>query len=310
MSCERLGTVPPNGGMDKTLQQQFQQVQSAAPASVHAELAGLISVMLRSRKIARPPHGQSLSGIYQDLYDRLWQQLEADLTPLPTRGPADLRQWASETVQQASCTILTDDSLKALALEAQRHPASSPLRRHALVQLVEAIRLAGRLAKPHRAKFAPQFYDLLYDDAVNQTLAYVCRRIDTYDPTRGQAQKFMNWVNFRLDRMVIECRRATSDFDTESLPNLNDLDALPQPESADSLTDTVRDYIQSDPEGLFQQTHVRNRPDATFQAIALARFSNESWEDISARLDVKIPTLSSFFQRCCQKFSAQFQTLL
>lgn len=296
--------------MDTALAQQFQQVQSAAPASVHAELTGLIQLMLRSRKIARPPQGQPLSGLYQTLYEQLQQQLEANLAPFPTHTPANLRQWVSETVHQASREVLTDDTLKALALEAQCHPADSPLRRHALVQLVESIRLSGRLAKPHRAKFAPHFYDLLYDDAVNQTLAYVCRRIDTYDPARGQAQKFMNWVNFRLDRMVIECRRAASDFDTESLPNLNDLDALPQPEPADSLTDTVRDYIQSDPEGLFQQTHVRNRPDATFQAIALARFADESWEDISARFDIKIPTLSSFFQRCCQKFAQQFQTLL
>ncbi|MEO0645733.1 MAG: hypothetical protein AAFZ17_06230 [Cyanobacteria bacterium J06650_10] len=275
----------------------------------------LINLMLRSRKIGRPPLGQSLTGIHQHIYQSLHQQLTA-LLPTALKAISEsaltepLSLWTQRLLSQATQQILTDDMLKSLALEAQRQPKNSASRRHTLVQLIEAIRIYGRLAKPHRTKFSPQFYDLLYEDALNQTFAYVCRKIDTYDPDRGKKQKFMNWVNFRLDKMIIECRRAFGDRDTQALPNLNDLDRLPQPEPDDSLADTVRDYIRADPEHLFTQTHIRNRPDASFQVIALARFSGQSWEALATQFEIKIPTLSSFFQRCCQKFSPQFQTLL
>lgn len=298
--------------IDVPLEKLVQLVRQGA--SLDEQMAAqkeVVKVLLRSRKVGRSPFRQPLTGIYQVIYERLSQQLHADLaSALHSHTLTDPTRWVSGLLHQATQSTLTDDLLKALALEAQSHPPSSVLRQHALVQLVEAIRLSGRLARPHRTKFSPPFYALLYEDAVNQTLAYVCRRIDTYDPNRGKARKFMNWVNFRLDRKVIDCRRAFSDRNTQSLPNLNDLDALPQPEPAESLADAVRAYIQADPEQIFQQAHIRKRPDANFQVIAIARFSDKSWEDISSDLGIKIPTLSSFFQRCCHKFSAQFQTLL
>ena len=156
----------------------------------------LINLLLRSRKIGRPPLGQALTGIHQHIYQSLHQQLKASL-PAALKGLAEsaltepLSLWAPRLLSQATQQILTDDILKSLALEAQRQPENSAPRRHALVQLIEAIRIYGRLAKPHRAKFSPQFYDLLYDDALNQTFAYVCRKIDTYDPDRGKKQKFI-----------------------------------------------------------------------------------------------------------------------
>ncbi|MEM9162611.1 MAG: hypothetical protein AAGC54_06020, partial [Cyanobacteria bacterium P01_F01_bin.4] len=96
----------------------------------------------------------------------------------------------------------------------------------------------------------------------------------------------------------------------QELPNLNDLERLPQPDATPSLASDVRDYIAADKNDLFKSAHVRNHPEATFQAIALARFADQSWDDISAQFGIKIPTLSSFFQRCCDKFSEHFQELL
>lgn len=271
----------------------------------------LVDTMMRSRKVGRPPRGKPLAGIYKDICDRIRQQLMELLQDCLDKGLLQPDPtWGYQLRAQATQTALTDPLLKGLALEAQGQPNPSALRQHALLQLVEAIRACGRLAHPHRAKFTPSFYKLLHEEAVNRTLVYVCQKIDTYDPNRGQAQKFMNWVNFRLDRMVIECRRQFSDRDTQELPNLNDLERLSQPEPKSSLATDVREYIANDPEGVFQSTHIRKRPDASFQAIALARFNDQSWEEISTQFDIKIPTLSSFFQRCCDKFSDQFQALL
>ena len=271
----------------------------------------LVDMMMRSRKVGRPPRGEPLAGIYKEICDRIRQQLTQLLQDCLDKGLLQTdTTWGYQLRTQATQTALTDPLLKGLALEAQSQPNPSSLRQHALLQLVEAIRACGRLAHPHRAKFAPSFYTLLYEEAVNRTLVYVCQKIDTYDPNRGQAQKFMNWVNFRLDRMVIECRRQFSDRNTQELPNLNDLERLSQPEPQSSLAKEVREYIAADRDNLFKSTHIRKRPDASFQAIALARFADQSWEEISAQFNIKIPTLSSFFQRCCDKFSENFQELL
>lgn len=298
--------------METQLEQLIQQIQQADSTTRSQLIAALAELLLKSRKVGRSPQGQPLTGIYRELRDRIYQQLLQDLPPaLETYSPSlSASEWASPLQRQAVRKVLDDDQLKQLALEAQKHPLQSALRRHALVQLVEAIRLSGRLARPHRGKFSPQFYDLLYEEAVNRTLAYLCRQIDSYDPERGQNKKFMNWVNFRLDRTLIECRQEFSDRNTQYLPNLQDLDSLPQPEPASCLLDDIRDYIQTDPDGAFRSTHVKDYPNVTFQAIALARLEGKSWEEISTDHSLKISTLSSFYQRWCNKFSAKFQELL
>lgn len=276
-------------------------------------MGALAERLLRSRKIGRAPRGEPLAGIYKGVSDRLRDELLIQLPHALTHYPAEwgsARDWGQDLVNQASRAVLDDALLKQLALEAQSHLDQLPLRQHALMQLVEGIRLSGRLARPHRHKFSPQFYDLLYEEAVNRTLTYVCRRIETYDPERGEKQKFMNWVNFRLDRMIIECRREFGDSMAEEIPCLDDLDLeiVAQPEEPDSLVDKVRECIERDVENVFASAHIRSRPDASFQVIALARFEGKSWEHISQELSIKIPTLSSFFQRCCQKFTPIFQS--
>ncbi|MEO1508665.1 MAG: hypothetical protein AAFU84_13575 [Cyanobacteria bacterium J06633_23] len=297
--------------MESNFKQLVLTLQGQLPGVDEDIASELVDTMMRSRKVGRPPRGQPLTGIYREICDRIRQHLTQLLQDCIEKGRLDpAPTWGYQLRAQATQAALTDPLLKGLALEAQRQPNPSGLRQHALLQLVEAIRACGRLARPHRAKFTPSFYTLLYEEAVNRTLVYVCQKIDTYDPNRGQAQKFMNWVNFRLDRMVIECRRQFSDRDTQELPNLNDLERLSQPEPQSSLASDVRDYIAADPEDVFKSTHIRKCPEASFQAIALARFSDQSWDEISNQFGIKIPTLSSFFQRCCDKFSDQFQQLL
>ncbi|MEO0434256.1 MAG: hypothetical protein AAF151_21440 [Cyanobacteria bacterium J06656_5] len=297
--------------MESNFKQLILTLQGQLPGVDEGIASELVDMMMRSRKVGRPPRGQPLTGIYQEICDRIRQHLTQLLQDCIEKGLLDPDPtWGYQLRTQATQAALSDPLLKRLALEAQRQPNPSGLRQHALLQLVEAIRACGRLARPHRAKFTPSFYTLLYEEAVNRTLVYVCQKIDTYDPNRGQAQKFMNWVNFRLDRMVIECRRQFSDRDTQELPNLNDLERLSQPEPTSSLANDVRDYIAADPEDVFKSTHIRKCPEASFQAIALARFGDQSWEEISNQFGIKIPTLSSFFQRCCDKFSDQFQQLL
>jgi len=296
--------------MDERLTQLIQDAQQRIQEGQPPALGPLVDEMLRSRPIGRALPGQPLSGVYQQIFERAQTQLlevigEALERHNPVRESA--REWAIALQTQALKQILDDAQLKQLALEAQRHPPKSLERQHALTQLVTAIKLSGRLARPHRNTFTPSFYELLYEEAVNRTLTYICYAIDKYEPERGN-QKFMNWVNFRLERVMIDCRHEFSDRDTTELPNLNDLENLTRPaEVEDSPAQLLREYIEQDTDQIFAQTHIRDRPDANFRYIALERLNDKSWEDISKLLDIKIPTLSSFFQRCCQKFAPQFQ---
>lgn len=301
--------------MESELEQLLRQAQQASDQTDRAEtISSLTAKLMRSIFLGRPFKGEPQNAAYQDLRDRIQVHLQIAVTAAVDqyqRERDQVREWSQAVQAAAFRDALDDDQLKQLALEAQQHPARSPQRQHALAQLIEAIRRSGRLARPHRSKFTPTFYDLLYEEAVNQTLTYVCRKIETYDSERGTAQKFMNWVNFRLDRQIIECRRDFDEQDVQELPNLNDLEAIaaPNPEPP-SLAHEVQDYIAADPEGVFRSTHIRHHPEAHFQAIALARLADRSWEDIACEFTIKVPTLSSFFQRCCEKFAPQFQRLL
>ncbi|HEY9668328.1 MAG TPA: hypothetical protein V6C91_16070 [Coleofasciculaceae cyanobacterium] len=298
--------------MDERIEQLVKEAQGYAPETEERQLAltQLVNEILRSRKIARPPIGQPLFGVYQEIYEQAQQQLlhkvgEELNNYNPTRTP--VRTWVNTLRTHAFRTVLDDVQLKKLALEAQRHPPHTELRQHALGELIEAIRLSGKLSRPHRTRFSPQFYSLLYEEAVNKTLIYVCRKIDNYDPERGQEKKFMTWVNFRLDRVILETSREFRDPNITDLPSLTGLEERWQSDESPSLFDKVRESIEEDANNLFKQTHIRNRSDANFQAIALARFSGKSWEEISDEFKIPLPTLSSFFQRCCDKFRSQFR---
>jgi DNA-directed RNA polymerase specialized sigma24 family protein len=69
----------------------------------------------------------------------------------------------------------------------------------------------------------------------------------------------------------------------------------------------MRQCLEDDTNNIFKNEYIRNCPKANFRDIALATFSGKSWEEISQEMDVKISTLSSFFQRSCKKFAPQFQ---
>jgi DNA-directed RNA polymerase specialized sigma24 family protein len=300
---------------NQTIEQLIQQLvvsrqqPNVRTSQQQAIVAQIVEEKLRSRPICRPRRGKVLFGVYQEIYEQLKQQLTIDFwekletNNLPTR---EEKQWAISIRNLAIKKVLDDFRLKSLGLAAQKYPVNSELRRYALGELIEAIRWSNRLCHPHKEKFSPQFYELIYEEAVLETLIYVCTHIDKYDPERGD-KKFMNWVNFRLDKLVLECRRKFNNIQTQQLPSLKDLDNLVRPQEQPLLSEIVRQYIEEDPKDLCKKIHIKNHAYANFQAIALARFSGKSWEEISQELEIAIPTLSSFFQRCCNKLANQFR---
>ena len=281
----------------------------------------IAAVILRSRPLCSRFKGTPLTGIYQEIYLQVKEQLKNHIYDhlFLLDSAADLNSGFNSKYLSPIylCNLqttlfqknLNDQQLKKMGLAAQSFLVNSELRTYALNELVKAIKLSRRLCKPHAQKFSASLYSILYEEALNETLCYICLNIDLYDPDRGN-KKFMNWVNFKLDKSILKCYEKRLKYSNFEIPSSESLEQIRQPVAAPDLTQILREYLTLDPEQIFRTTYIRNRPDASFSTIALAKFSGQSWEDISRQLKIPIPTLSSFYNRWCRRFTPLLNTEL
>jgi hypothetical protein len=327
-----------------------------------------------------------LSGIYLDIFQAVQQQLQLCVDQNihsynPRRTP--VRDWVNGLRDSAFQKVLDNNSLTRLALEAQQHKPQTQQWQYALRELLNAIRLSGKLSRQH------QFSDV-YEDAVTRTLLWVCQNLLAYNPSKG---KFLAWVNFRLDIILREIKQEYKDPFVQSIEgkiirkkyqlktiiikthkadvkswlilkikrlisdnslNLNvtfilivlsvlsqliaqnptrgdsllfemskqslsmpsrlhqitgesrTLEDIAQPEEKPFLSETVRQYIESDPTRLCQK-HIKEHPQATFQTIALARLDGKTWKEMSEFFGIGIPALNNFFQRRLRELAPEIR---
>jgi hypothetical protein len=193
-----------------------------------------------------------------------------------------------------------DEYLKQLALTAQQHPRRSRARRQALTRLTQELLNSGRLRHPHPSQFT-EHYQEIYEIAVQNLMLYICANIDKYNPDKAPV---MRWVNFLLERRFFP--EAVSEVmgrnNQKSKENRVEVDAYP------SLSDLVRQSIEEDCNGIFARKHIRGYPQANFKEIFRRRIiERESWEDISNVFEIKVSTLSDFYQRCIKQFSNEIK---
>lgn len=124
-------------------------------------------------------------------------------------------------------------------------------------------------------------------------------------------------ANFLLSQFLIKNPLAANsllyEIVKQSLPSfsqLNNLDDeienIPQETSEESLSEKLREYLESDPNQLLQK-HIRAHPEATFQVIVLKRLEGISWKELSETFQIGIPALSNFFQRHLQKIAPEIR---
>lgn len=204
-----------------------------------------------------------------------------------------------------------DDTLLELVLAAQNHPVGSLERRRTLGQLIRVLRNSNKLVKPMRGHFQG-FYSDVYEEALQRLFFFVFEKIDSYNPERG---KVLQWVNFFLgQRFFIEASRefmptVYKGMDAKSIKKvtLDDLDrkVVPgvQDSSNPSLLEALQDYINSDPDQVFEAAHIDGHPKANLKQIALMRLQGYSWRELSDQFDIPPTSLSSFYQRGIKKFA-------
>lgn len=211
-----------------------------------------------------------------------------------------------------------DQHLKQLAIAAQQQSPKSRERQRALARLINAIQRSKKLVRPRRDQFQG-FYEEIYAEALQRLFSHICNKIDGYNSDRGEV---LQWANFLLNRQFfIEASRELlptvyKGLDPRSIQRmtLEDLDrnnpAEVNPQLVPLPSQQVRECLEEDPECLFQQTYIDRHPAANFQFLAIRRLDGYSWEDLAIELGIRIPTLSSFYQRCLTKFAPKFRTYL
>lgn len=210
-----------------------------------------------------------------------------------------------------------DEQLKLLAVDAQQHPPKTAQRQRSLARLVSLICQSGKLVRPYYGQFQGLYEDI-YAEAKQQLFLYLCTEIDRYNPEL----EVLQWANFLMKkRFFVEASRdamptAPKGIDRSQMKCVT-LDMLDQQISMEerspaitSLSDEVLQCIREDCDGVFQNTHIVKNPNANFQYIALRFLAGYSWKEISEELDVKVVTLSSFYQRCLTKFAPKFKEYL
>lgn len=202
-----------------------------------------------------------------------------------------------------------DEKLEQLVLDAQQHPPQTRQRQMALGKLIHLIQQSGKLYCK-RGQLRPDVYNYLYREALQEVWLDICRNINKYDPAKA---KVMTWVNFLLDKRFIDARDKyymNPKAHITYVPEMADLDRAALSEDAPSLSQEVKRQIEADPEQIFQTKHIQHYPEANFQFLAKRRLSGDSWEKISAELGIKVPTLSTFYQRCCKQFAPKLKEYL
>lgn len=111
-----------------------------------------------------------------------------------------------------------------------------------------------------------------------------------------------NSLVFEMSKEFLSLSSRLHEFANES----KTLEDIAQPEEKPFLSETLRQYIEDDPARLFQK-HIREHPQATFQAIALGRLDGKTWKDMSESLGIGIPALNNFFQRNLRELAPEIR---
>ena len=70
----------------------------------------------------------------------------------------------------------------------------------------------------------------------------------------------------------------------------------------------IIDYLEEDPQNIFSSRCIRGRKDANFREIALLKNRDGlTWQELADKFNIRISTLSDFYQRSLEKFKPYFE---
>ncbi|MEM9217096.1 MAG: hypothetical protein AAGD25_22470 [Cyanobacteria bacterium P01_F01_bin.150] len=115
-----------------------------------------------------------------------------------------------------------------------------------------------------------------------------------------QPQAFDTLLNKMVQATIPSLRREAEEV----------LARIHQPDYQASRGEQMQQYFQDDPEQLCQKA-MRGKPEVTFQAIALLRLDDNSWQDISEHFgEITISSLHTFYKRHLEKIAPQIRAYI
>lgn len=193
-------------------------------------------------------------------------------------------------------------SINRLVAKILTYPPDSAERRRLLNQLVRRVMQSGKLWKEYKP---------YYGDALQQMWEHCLTHLEEYDPSRASV---VTWLNYYLkkrlryfrDRTYRDLNRRATPYTTSENKDLDPLDRVSAPEDIEPILDIWQQtlkWVETDPDGILQETCFRKRPEINAQTLFLKRFPSETpWKDIAADFDLdeaESKDLPKFYNRKC-----------
>lgn len=263
----------------------------------------LVQRALKRRKIARPMRGQSLSGIYLEIYEALEVAIRDTIETSYEEINSSTGYIKNETLNEilTSCypKILTHERLTRLATNLQQQIPRSEEWTYASRELLTAIYASEKLASATSLRIS----ESSYDDVVQEILStWGVQRIHDFDPAMSS---IMTWINRQLQWKKSEVMARLSsvhetsvDFRLEDISDTLSENSISKAPLEDFLRECAETCDHGDCQAVFDK-HMRNRPEVTFRAVFKERYLlGRTWREISLQFGVQnLAALEHFLKR-------------
>ncbi|MFM6324205.1 MAG: pentapeptide repeat-containing protein [Microcystis sp.] len=215
----------------------------------------------------------------------LSEELENDLQQ---RGAINVRLALIEVALNRS-----EQTLQELVRNAQNYPKNSKDRIRCVTKIVREIVgiYKQKIIYPSVSLTSSPLAQEIWNEALQKTLTSVVLNIDEYNP---QESLFLEWVN----GILVQQNSSTIDPYTPIAPS--DVASIENWEH-------LWKVIEQDPRGRFKEKFWQT-PEANFQAIALQRRDNKSWEEIIKFFGLTDNAeIGQFYRECTQDFRGIFE---
>ena len=184
--------------------------------------------------------------------------------------------------------------------EARLSPKDSIARKKAITRIIAAMQQSRKIWRGYGSD------DPFYEDAIAVTWVWFVKHLDEYDSDKAMVLTwFNNYLNFRLwDARILwlkeQCVRAHPQFIGGEW--VDPLDRISAPPDLPPMLDAVLDWMESNRTELCR-IYLQSRPHINCYDLLLHRLpfpeTYLKWEALSSKVDVPVPTLSSFYQAHC-----------
>jgi hypothetical protein len=197
-------------------------------------------------------------------------------------------------------------TLEDLIYNAKQHSFASLERNKILTQI---IRMISPLLR--RSNYPDE------EDARQKALMMFVTYVDRFDPSQHCLVAWLNSCFYyrRLDFIVQRRTQQQNEIPLDSILSPEEKfcqKVMPDLPSRDygscTMLDRVLEWVETDPDGILRQTHLKYHPEINAQVMIVLRLPSTDlpWKAIAAQFNKPLPALAAFYQRKCLPLLREF----